>query len=60
MFSAECPMVSRKNKKADAVVNRSAAGRSLVAVDQRSSTHTPTRPARFRPSRFRMSEVQRI
>src|SRR5216683_7424125 len=32
----------------------------FVIADQRSSTHTPTRPARFRPSRFRMSEAQHI
>jgi hypothetical protein len=50
-------------KKADAVFSRSAAGRSLVIENQCSSTHTPTHSgllARFRPKRFRMSEVKHM
>jgi hypothetical protein len=34
-------------KKADSVFGRSAAGRSIENGIQRSSTHTPTRPARL-------------
>jgi hypothetical protein len=47
-------------KKADAVFGRSAAGRSIETGIQRSSTHTPTRPARLWPRRFRMSEVKHM
>jgi hypothetical protein len=49
-------LVLRKNKKADAVVHR--AGHELLALFLLiycARARNPTRPARFRPRRFRVS-----